>query len=82
MTRKLSPTKTSADAYRRVTEKVRPAAIGFLNELDDESGEDRVKSLVKLLLLVWDDGYEAAAAMPCEHAAPQHSTTPKEGNAT
>jgi hypothetical protein len=65
--RTLSPTKTSAEAYRRVRAKVEPFAIDFLNSLEGETGADQLAMLVRLLTLVWDEGFETAAAIPCEH---------------
>jgi hypothetical protein len=68
---RLSPTKTSADARRRVRADLRERALGFLNgewDAEEETGGDRLVAVLHLLESVWNDAFEAALAMPCEHA--------------
>lgn len=60
----VSPSKTSADANRKIRTQMRIAAVAWLNEREDDVGSDQVKTLTSMLVRAWDDGFEAALALP------------------
>ena len=59
---KVSPTKTSAEAYRRQHAEMCRRALEYLNSKDraDETGADAIGAVAHMLESAWDEGFESS----------------------
>ena len=69
----ISPTKTSAEAYRRQHGEMCRRALEYLNSWDrkNEPGGDAIGAVAKMLERAWDEGFEAALGSRSETAIPK-----------
>lgn len=74
---KLSPTKTSAAAYRKLHARLQPMALAFLNHPPESA--DMAAGLISLLREVWEDGCEHGLAAPLDPPATTEALPESDG---